>query len=80
VHISLDAEGDRATIYLGDDRQSYEHGVTYLALTHPVEVQLGFEGEHRLVFVMVHPASKVLPAELLGEAEQESRGDIAKPS
>jgi hypothetical protein len=32
--------------------------------------QLGFEGEQRLVFVMVCPTSKVLPAELLAQAER----------
>jgi hypothetical protein len=71
MRIRYEAEHDRATIYLSDQhlRQSYEHGNTYLALTHPVEVQLGFEGEHHLVFVMVHPASKVLPPALLAEAE-----------
>jgi len=70
VLVTLDDTHDRATIYLSEERQSYEHGGTYLVLTDPVEVQLGFEGEHRLVFVMVCPASKVLPAELLAQAER----------
>jgi hypothetical protein len=71
MRVTLDAERDRATVYLSEERQSYEQGGTYLVLTEPVEVQLGFEGEHRLVFVIVHPASKVLPPELLAKAERE---------
>jgi hypothetical protein len=70
MRVRLDTEHDRATIYLSDERQSYEHGGTGLVLTDPVEVQLGFEGEHRLVFVIVCPASKVLPDELLAQAER----------
>jgi hypothetical protein len=70
VLVTLDKAHDRATIYLGEERQTYEDGATYLVLTDPVEVQLGFEGETRLVFVSVCPASKVLPAELLAQAER----------
>jgi hypothetical protein len=71
VHIRLDTEGDRATIYLGEyERQSYEHGSTYLVMTEPVEVQLGFEGEHRLLWVSVCPASKGLSPQLLAQAER----------
>ena len=70
MHIRLDTQRDRATIYLSDERQSYEHGGTYLVLTDPVEVQLGFEGDHRLVFVIVCPASKMLSTELLEQAER----------
>lgn len=68
--VTLDEAHDRATIYLGEERQTCEHGGTYLVLTEPVEVQLGFEGEHRLVFVTVCPASQVLPAELLAQAKR----------
>jgi hypothetical protein len=68
--VKLDMAHDRATIYLGEERQTYDEGGTYLVLTDPAEVQLGFEGEDRLVFVSVCPASKVLPAELLAQAER----------
>jgi len=57
VRVRLDSGDDRATIWLGDDRQSYEHGNTYLVLA--------------LVFVMVRPASEVLPEALLAQAEPE---------
>src|SRR5204862_7997518 len=70
MRIRLNTQHDRATIYVSDERASYEHVGTYLVLTDPVEVQLGFEGEHRLLFVIVCPASKMLSSELLEQAER----------
>jgi hypothetical protein len=78
VRITLDEQRDQATIYLSDEPQTYEGGSTYLVLAsdeekprpESVEVQLGFEGERRLLFIMVRPASEALPAALLTEAER----------
>ena len=78
VRITLDEELDQATIYLSDEPQSYERGSTYLVLANDdekpraesTEVQLGFEDEHRLLFILVRPASEVLPATLLAQAER----------
>jgi hypothetical protein len=69
VRVNLDQERDQATIFFGSvERQSYEHGWTSLVMTEPAEIQLGFEGEHRLVFMMARPASLVLPPEVLAKA------------
>jgi hypothetical protein len=70
MRVRLDRKLDRATVYLSEERQSYEHGGTYLVMTQPVEIQLGFEGERRLISVMVCPASEVLPPSLLEQAEE----------
>jgi hypothetical protein len=78
VRIILDEGRDQATIYLSDERQSTSRGSTYLVLANDedsprprsTEVQLGFEAERRLLFIIVRPASEVLPADLLAEAER----------
>jgi hypothetical protein len=70
VRVSFDQEHDQATIFFGDaERQSYEHGWNSLVMTQPAEIQLGFEGGDRLIFMMVSPASLILPPELLAKAD-----------
>ena len=70
MKVRIDRDRDEATIYFGDEKgQSFEHGHTSLVLTVPAEVQLGFEGERRLIWMSVRPASLVLPPELLDQAE-----------
>lgn len=78
MRITLDEGRDEATIHLSDEPQSYERGSTYLVLANDekeprprsVEVQLGFEDERRLLFILVRPASEALPAALLEHAER----------
>ena len=78
VWISYDPNLDEATIRLSDERQSYDEGQTQMVQvrddTGPepltIDVQLGFEGNRRLMWVSVHPASVALSAELLASAEK----------
>lgn len=80
MRVVYDEEQDEARIYFSKERQSREAGGTYLVLVNDeekprprsVEVQLGFEGRQRLLFIIVSPASEVLPAALLAEAERPS--------
>jgi hypothetical protein len=65
VRIQYDIDRDEATIYVGEqEHQSYDEGWTSLVMTDPAEIQLGVEGS-RLVFMLIRPASKVLPSETL---------------
>lgn len=78
MHLTLDEKGDEATIYLSDERQSYERGATFLVVAHDkknprpeaIAVQLGFEEYERLLWIKVSQASKALPEELLAQAER----------
>jgi len=78
VRITLDEERDLATIYLSDERQSSEHGSTFLIVAHDkknprpeaITVQLAFEEYERLLLIMVSQASKALPEALLAQAER----------
>jgi hypothetical protein len=76
MRITLDPDRDEARIHVSDEPQSYERGSTYLVLANdeenprpdPVEVQLGFNDERRLLLILVRPASQALPAALLAQA------------
>jgi hypothetical protein len=77
MRIELDEAADTVTFRFSEERQSYEAGGTYLVLADedgsrpdPIEVQIGFEAEERLLWMSVHPASRALPAELLGSAQR----------
>jgi hypothetical protein len=78
MRLTLDEKRDLATLYFSDEHQTYEGGGTYLVLANdeqnprPVstEVQLGFEGYERLLWIMVRPASQALPEDLLATAER----------
>jgi hypothetical protein len=78
VRILLDEARDEATIAFTDERQSYENGSTHTVLANTrespypesIEVQLGFEDERRLLFILVRPASVALPQELRAQAER----------
>jgi len=76
MRLELDETRDEVRIYFSAERQTYESGATYFVLANdeehprpdPVEVQLGFEDCERLLFMIVRPASKALPADLLASA------------
>jgi hypothetical protein len=80
VRVTFDEDRDQATIYVSDERQSYERGATFPVLVHDEEkpesgeimVQLGFEDYERLLWIKVNEASKALPGPLLAQAEKRS--------
>lgn len=80
MRITLDEAADEATIVISDERQSYKRGSTHLVLERDpgpdrsrVEVQVGFQGDGRLLFFLVQPASVALPPALLARAERIAR-------
>jgi hypothetical protein len=78
MRLTLDEQRDLATLYFRSERQTYDTGGTYLVLVNDeqnprpvsIEVQLGFEGYERLLWMTVRPASEALPADLLATAER----------
>jgi hypothetical protein len=78
VRITYRPENDEAIIYVSEEKQSQKGGGTYLVCINDetadppssIDVQLGFEGKQRLLFIIVRPASVALPADLLASAER----------
>ena len=93
MRVTYDIERDLATIYLSEERQSYDGGATYLLVVdegeqaepdsarEPVVVQIGFEGYERLLWIQVDHASRALPEALLRHAHPErlSAPDESEP-
>lgn len=80
MRVVLDEERDEATIFLSDERQSYERGATYGVVVDDearrtpegdsVLVNVAFEDYERLLWIKVSRASTALPQALLAEAER----------
>lgn len=77
MRITYDPDRDLARIRFSDERQSYDEGSTEWVLLNDevgsdlplIDVQLGFEGGTRLLWMSVSPASVALPGDLLASAE-----------